>query len=199
MKTIKFSYYDDEYIKIVEEILDHRDFQDMDSWIQHISTRRLSHCINVSFISYKIAKFLHVDAASCARAGLLHDFCLYDFHDDTHKHTKQLFNHPKIAAETAKKRFNLSDKETRAILTHMFPFGPIPTSWTGWILQFADKICAVGEFASGLKDLFNGKVLKNKKTSENLATYFKQKHSKHQKHENHRQKNEQNDKSENSD
>lgn len=178
LKTIESSYYDPEYIQIVEEILDHRDFQNMDSWIQHISTRRLSHCINVSFISYKIAKFLHVDAASCARAGLLHDFCLYDFHDASHKHTKQLFVHPRVAAETARKRFNLSDKETRAILTHMFPFGPVPTSWTGWIVQLADKICAAGEFASGVKDLFKVKILKNKKASENLAEYFKRKHEK---------------------
>lgn len=177
MRTIKLSYYDEEYIQIVEEILDHRDFQNMDSWIQHISTRRLSHCINVSYISYRIAKFLHVDSASCARAGLLHDFCLYDFYDDTHRHTKQLFTHPKAAVRTAKERFNLSDKETKAILTHMFPLGPVPVSWTGWIIQFADKVCAIGEFLSGLSDLFKGKILKNKKVSENLATYLKERNN----------------------
>lgn len=177
MKTFNSPYYDEEYIKIAEEILDHRDFQDMDSWIQHISTRRLSHCINVSYISYRIAKFLKVDAASCARAGLLHDFCLYDFHDDSHRHTKQLFVHPKVAAETAKKRFNLSEKEARAIVTHMFPFGPVPTSWTGWIVQLADKICALGEFASGVSDLIRLKIFRSKK-EEDFASYLKEKYRK---------------------
>ena len=149
----------------------------MDSWIQHISTRRLSHCINVSYISYRIAKFLKVDAASCARAGLLHDFCLYDFHDDSHRHTRQLFVHPKVAAETAKKRFNLSEKEARAIVTHMFPFGPVPTSWTGWIVQLADKICALGEFASGVSDLIRLKIFRSKK-EEDFASYLKEKYRK---------------------
>ncbi len=172
MRTIESAYYDEEYILIVEEILDHREFQIMDTWIQHISTRRLSHLINVSYISYKIAKVLKLDSASCARAGLLHDFCLYDFHDSRYKHTKQLINHPKIASETAKEKFHLSDKEVRAIRSHMFPFGPIPTSWTGWIIQFADKVCATAEFFDGIGALNRAKHGKSRKY-EALATYIK--------------------------
>ncbi|MCR4790397.1 MAG: HD domain-containing protein [Treponemataceae bacterium] len=174
MKTIEAAYYDQEYIRIVEEILDHREFQTMDTWIQHISTRRLSHCINVSYISYRIAKKLKVDAPSCARAGLLHDFCLYDFHDDLYKHTKQLINHPKEAAKTAKERFNMSDKEVRAIRTHMFPLGPFPNSWTGWIIQFADKVCAIAEFFDGIGALRRAKHGKSRRY-EDLATYIKKK------------------------
>ena len=59
----------------------------------------------------------------------------------------------------------------------MFPFGPVPTSWTGWIVQFADKICALGEFASGVSDLIRLKIFKSKK-EEDFASYLKEKYRK---------------------
>ena len=32
-----------------------------------------------------------------------------------------------------------------AILTHMFPLGPVPKNKEAWIISFADKACAMTE------------------------------------------------------
>ena len=77
--------------------------------------------------------------------GLLHDFCPYDFSEETPTGERQVFYHPKAAAENSSRHFEISRKEREAILTHMFPLGPVPTNREGWIISFADKICAVME------------------------------------------------------
>ena len=109
---------------------------------------RLLHSLNVSYLAWLIAKKLHCDAAAAARAGLLHDFCLYDFKDGTPNGEFQAFYHPKAAAENSEERFELSEKEKNAILSHMFPLGPIPKSREAWIISTADKICASAELCS---------------------------------------------------
>ena len=38
--------------------------------------------------------------------------------------------------------YNISEKEWNAILTHMFPLGPVPKNREAWIITMADKICA---------------------------------------------------------
>ena len=53
----------------------------MDKYIQHGSTTTLDHSIAVSYLAYRLARKLDLDYISVARAGLLHDFYLYDWHD----------------------------------------------------------------------------------------------------------------------
>ena len=62
--------------------------------------------------------------------------------DRQRRHRRQS---PKRAAENSSRHFEISRKEREAILTHMFPLGPVPTNREGWIISFADKICAVME------------------------------------------------------
>lgn len=124
-------------------ILADSDFRKLARYVQHKNTTRLMHSINVAYISWKLAKKIGCDARTAARIGMLHDFCLYDFREKTSG--SQVFHHPKVAAETSEERFEISDKEKKAILSHMFPLGPIPTSREAWIISFADKMCAVTE------------------------------------------------------
>ena len=128
-----------------KSFLRHLDFQKLHSYTQHINTTRLIHSINVSYLSWMIAKKLGADERAAARAGLLHDFCPYDFSEETPTGERQVFYHPKAAAENSSRHFEISRKEREAILTHMFPLGPVPTNREGWIISFADKICAVME------------------------------------------------------
>lgn len=69
------------YIKEVKDILENREFMQLGAFSHHQSTSRLMHSINVSYISWHIARKLGCDARMAARAGLLHDFCLYDFRE----------------------------------------------------------------------------------------------------------------------
>lgn len=82
---------------------------------------------------------------AAARAGLLHDFFLYDPREGRPSRELQAFCHPKVAARTSGETFKISEKERDAILSHMFPLGPLPKSREAWIISGADKICACAE------------------------------------------------------
>ena len=134
-----------EYLDEVWEILREKEFLSLCQYCHHQRSNRLLHSLNVSYISWKIAKRFGCDERAAARAGLLHDFCPYDFSEETPTGERQVFYHPKAAAENSSRHFEISRKEREAILTHMFPLGPVPTNREGWIISFADKICAVME------------------------------------------------------
>ena len=68
-----------EYIQIILEIFNNSTVQQMDNFRQHYDSTCLEHCLEVSYISYKICKKLGLDYVSAARAGLLHDLFLYDW------------------------------------------------------------------------------------------------------------------------
>ena len=134
-----------DYLSEVEHILSHEDFMALEQFTQHQWTTRFMHSVNVSYLSWILARKFGCDEKAAARAGLLHDFCLYDFSEETPTGERQVFYHPKAAAENSSQHFEISRKEREAILTHMFPLGPVPTNREGWIISFADKICAVME------------------------------------------------------
>ena len=134
------------YIKEVKDILENREFMQLGAFSHHQSTSRLMHSINVSYISWLIARKLGWDATAAARAGLLHDFFLYAYGEDTPSGKLMAFDHPRTAAKNSAERFDISEKERKAILSHMFPLGPVPTSREAWLLTFTDKVCASVEF-----------------------------------------------------
>ena len=70
---------DKEYVSIVADLLAQPAVQKLANYTQHHHSTRLQHSIAVSYDSYKIAKKMHLDYRSTARAGLLHDLFYYDF------------------------------------------------------------------------------------------------------------------------
>jgi len=139
---------DQEFLDLVQHILDDREFRKLGYYTQHIKCTRLLHSINVSYIAWAVAKKFNWDSSAAARAGLLHDFFLYE-RTETEKrtfHRCMAIDHPQQAIMNSEARFELTEKERQAILSHMFPLGPLPTSREAWAISFADKICAVAEF-----------------------------------------------------
>ena len=67
---------DEEYVEIVADLLENEKLQKLDDITHHHYTTRLQHSIFVSYVSYRIAKRMNLNARSVARAGLLHDFFL---------------------------------------------------------------------------------------------------------------------------
>ena len=130
--------FDENYKYIVNDIISNSKFNMIDGIIHH-GTTRLEHSLKVSYHSYKIAKLLHLDYISIARAGLLHDYYL----ERTVEYKKikdkvKLFSvkHPSDAVYNASKIFNLSDKEKDIIKTHMFPVDyKIPKYLESWIVN----------------------------------------------------------------
>lgn len=131
------------FIKCVREILHHEEYQKLTGYVQHKNSTRFMHCLNVAYLSWQMARKMGCNEKTAARVGMLHDFCLYDFSEKTEE--ALVFHHPKVAAETSQEYFEISDKERQAILAHMFPLGPLPTSREAWIVSFADKLCALTE------------------------------------------------------
>lgn len=133
------------YLSAVEHILRNEEFLSLCLYSHHQWTNRLMHSVNVSYISWKMAKRFGCDEKVAARAGLLHDFCPYDFSEKTPTGEHQAFFHPKAAAKKSLQIFDISKREEDAILTHMFPLGPVPKNSEAWIITLADKVCAALE------------------------------------------------------
>ena len=156
-------YYDDkEYLDLVSDILENKEFKKLDKYVHHEGTR-LDHLINVSYHSYKVCKVLHLNYKSAARAGLLHDFFFIDnLTLDIKTRLKVLVKHPKYACSNAKKYFEISKLEEDIILSHMFPIGlKIPFHLESWIVNIVDDVEAIKE---KIKNVFR-RVFKRKKQS----------------------------------
>lgn len=120
-------------------------------YVQHGDFTVYDHSVYVCSTCFKLAKKLHlkIDRESLAKAALLHDYFLYDWHDKNHPRLHG-FRHAKIAAENAKRDFGLTEKEYKIIRSHMFPMGTkIPSSKEALILCLADKYCATRETVKG--------------------------------------------------
>lgn len=80
--------------------------------MQHGTMPVSSHCINVARMSVLIAlKFgIRCDMRSLVRGALLHDYFLYDWHDNDHHQIFRLhgFFHPGIALQNAAMEYDLS-------------------------------------------------------------------------------------------
>ena len=143
-------YNDTEFQEYIKELNENEAVQSMKKYIQHGTTTTYEHCLNVSYISYKIAKKLNLDARSTARAALLHDLFLYDWHKTTEKKPlfkKHGFTHPFVALENAKKYFKLNEIETDIIAKHMWPltFRHVPKYKESLIVTSVDKYCSTKE------------------------------------------------------
>lgn len=139
---------DPAYIAEVEDILNNTAFISMKDYIQHGGTTCLEHCIDVSYRSYRSCKRLGLDARGAARAGLLHDLFLYDWHQKSKITGGRFhgFRHPRRALENAQREFELTDLEKEVILKHMWPLTVVPPGRKeAYVVLWHDKVCSLQE------------------------------------------------------
>ncbi len=131
--------------KYGEDILASEGMQAEKQFVQHGSTTTYAHSLAVTVMCLKIAAALHVktDERALVRGALLHDYCLYDWHQP--HEGLHAFTHPKLAIENADRDFGISPLERNMIASHMFPLGKLPTHRESFILCLADKLCALKE------------------------------------------------------
>ncbi len=137
---------DNNYKKIVNHILDNKEFNKIKE-IEHHGTTRYEHSLKVSYYSYKVAKTLRLDYKQVARGGLLHDFFFSD--EDRTKREKfvSTFVHPKKAEKNASSIFELTEKESDMIRSHMFPINlTVPRYAESWVVNVVDKCVGLYEF-----------------------------------------------------
>ncbi len=138
-----------EWLAIVKPILYSEEFQKRKTFRHHGQTTVYDHSVKVSFKSYKIARFLHLDYRSAAIAGLLHDFYTTPWQDVKIKQPlfkMHAFSHANNALENSKIFYSpyLNPSIENAILRHMFPLNITPPKYTtGYIVTLADKISSM--------------------------------------------------------
>lgn len=144
---------DTQYYECIKDVFNSDPVQLMDTFIQHGKITTFEHCVNVSYRSYKIAKFFKMDYKSAARAGLLHDMFLYDWHLQPKGDPffqKHGFTHPERALKNAMFYFELNKKEIDIISKHMWPLTlrKVPRYKESFVVSFVDKYIACKETVS---------------------------------------------------
>lgn len=138
---------DIEYLSLVEDILNHKEFEKTKN-INHHGLNRYDHSVRVSYSAYKVAKFLRLKKEETARAGLLHDFFLVNNRKISVKEKLgTVVNHPKYAAAYSEKFFKLNEVEKDIIKTHMFPISInlVPKYAESWIVNIMDNLVSIYE------------------------------------------------------
>ncbi|HJA72993.1 MAG TPA: HD domain-containing protein [Candidatus Limosilactobacillus faecipullorum] len=152
---------DKEYVAIVADLLRQPAVQKLAEYTQHHHSDRLQHSIAVSYDSYRIAKRLHLDYVSTARAGLLHDLFYYDWRTTKFDLGTHAFIHPRVALRNAEKLTRLNSKEKDIILKHMFGATlAVPKYAESLIVSLVDDYEAEQEFFSPLKKKIHQRMKK---------------------------------------
>ncbi|HJA22958.1 HD domain-containing protein [Limosilactobacillus coleohominis] len=143
---------DAQYVAIVKDLLAQPAVQKLANYTQHHHSNRLQHSIAVSYDSYRLAKRMHLDYRSTARAGLLHDLFYYDWRTTKFDLGSHAFIHPRVALRNAEKLTNLNAKERDIILKHMFGATlALPKYMESLIVSLVDDYEAEHEFFSPLR------------------------------------------------
>ena len=133
----------------IKDILTHPTVRSMKQFPHHGKTNCYDHCRHVAYFNYKWCRALNLDCKSAARAGMLHDLFLYDWHTHGKETGEKLhgLTHPATALRNARRHFKLKHIETDIILNHMWPVTllHIPKTREGCIIVIADKYCGLLE------------------------------------------------------
>lgn len=115
---------------------------------EHIHHRIAKHDHLLRSVKYssRFARLLGADERTCVRAAIIHDI------DSRHG---TLTTHGAIAARWAADQGE-PHEVCAAIVSHMYPLGPAPTTREGWVLVLADKAASFGDFKQYLRGLLNG-------------------------------------------
>lgn len=147
------NYNNEEFIYIINHILENEEFKKLKS-IKHHGIDRLNHSVRVSYYSFLLCKILRLDYVQVAEAALLHDFFTDEVEDKNM--IERLINHPLIALNNAKKYYSLTPMQEDIIKTHMFPVTFIPPKYLeSWIVDIVDDASAIYERFSCTKRYIN--------------------------------------------
>lgn len=137
-----------EFYECIADLAAHSLVMQMKKYPQHGNTNCYQHCLHVAYYNYRICALMGLRAKEAARAGMLHDLFLYDWH--THAiETGIRFHgvkHPKAALKIAQENFQLSDLEKDMILKHMWPLTVVPPKYPEtFVICLVDKFCSICE------------------------------------------------------
>lgn len=156
----------EEFESVIGEIAKNEKVREMKNYNHHSNTSCFEHSMHVSYYNYKICKMLGWDAEAGAKAGLLHDMFLYDWHGHKPQNGERLhgFEHPVKSLRNARSCFNITEKEGDIISKHMFPLTITPPKYKEtYVIVLTDKFCSACEVLDRFlnkKDRIRNKNLK---------------------------------------
>lgn len=133
------------------DILRSDNFKSSAKNIQHSNVSVMKHSMKVAYASMWITKKLRLkcNKEDLVRGALLHDYFLYDWHDDDHRGLKNLhgFYHPGVALKNAMAEYTLTERQKNIISSHMWPLTlrHIPKCKEAWVVTAADKYVSTME------------------------------------------------------
>ena len=133
------------------DILRSDNFKSSAKNIQHSNVSVMKHSMKVAYASMWITKKLRLkcNKEDLVRGALLHDYFLYDWHDDDHRGLKTLhgFYHPGVALKNAMAEYTLTERQKNIISSHMWPLTlrHIPKCKEAWVVTAADKYVSTME------------------------------------------------------
>ncbi len=161
MKTTKEKL--EEISEYIQDILNYDKYMELKKIDHHWQYSIFDHCVNVAYHSYKICRILGLDYISTVRAGMLHDFFLYNWKTDAPEYGLHGYIHPKIAYSNSIEHFELNDIEKDIILKHMFPLTIKPPRYFETALVcMVDKVCATKEMLNAIYLKFKTWLMKDK-------------------------------------
>lgn len=138
-----------DYHYLVADLLESKTVLQMRDYVHHGDTTCFQHCLNVSYYNYKVCRFFSLNERAGARAGLLHDLFLYDWHTYRRSKGERLhgFTHAKTALKNVRENFYVSDLESDMIEKHMFPLNitALPKYRETLVIVLVDKYCGLLE------------------------------------------------------
>lgn len=124
------------------------DFEEMKAYMQHGRVSTYEHVCKVAALCCMISAGLKLtlDEESLLKGALLHDFYLYDWHNNK-PGTLHGFHHSEIAKKNAVEQYNIDEKTQNIIESHMWPLtlDKLPQSREAVLVCLADKIVSVQE------------------------------------------------------
>lgn len=122
-------------------------------FVQHGITTTYEHSVDVATVAVMLALYAGFDGdgdlGNLVKSGLLHDYFLYDWHDNAPWHRLHGFTHGRTASLNALRDFGekaINPVVVDSLCRHMFPLTASRPSYAeGWLVCIADKICASRE------------------------------------------------------
>lgn len=134
---------------LIEDLLHHPKVLETRQHMHH-SIPKHDHLLRSVKFSYRLSRWMKADTRICVRAALIHDI-------DSREGT--LTSHGGVAARWAAAQGEC-DQVCEAIVSHMYPFGPAPTSREAWVLVLADKAASLGDMKQFVAGLISGKSIR---------------------------------------
>ncbi len=154
VKKMKKMKKKNDFLRFVEcghDILSHPIYQRQKQFIQHGNITLFEHSVSVAFLAFKLSESLSLNTKNVVRGALLHDFFLYDWHEEGKRMKKTLFKkhgfkHASYALENASFYFPLNAMEKDIISKHMFPLNVKPPIYIeSWIVNISDDVITYKE------------------------------------------------------